>query len=230
MRATHAIAVGSEITSNYLGPGVALPVAQRQEALQGAYGFACGCPRCKVEADAGEGVASALQAAHDWVAAGEPQAAARLASQTGKAEELAAIRDKAKELTAALEAAAEAASVPPALQIWLKASAYAAYELLAVCNDSEGDGTDPAVPEALLPLAEVWGRGSDAHIFLAADAFNRAQAKHGPQSDQSLAALKRFLNSLVLRYGRVSDSVMQRIITDRLSIEHHLGRYNLIRV
>lgn len=207
---------------------MASPAKQRQELLERSYGFRCSCPRCQIEEDCSSGVKAALQDIHDWVLSGV-QAQANVASSTGKTDEMSAIRTQAKHLTQALESAAASANVPEHLQLWLKASAYAAYELMAVCSD-DPETPDPDVVQGLLPIAEVFGRATDMHIFLTAEAFNRTQSKFGPQDSQSMTALKQFLNSLVMRYGRISDPMMQRIIKDRLSVDNYMGRYNLIQL
>jgi hypothetical protein len=52
---------GEEVTISYLGGPQLLPLDARREALSGAFGFDCGCPRCRAEQELAPGLATLLQ-------------------------------------------------------------------------------------------------------------------------------------------------------------------------
>lgn len=52
---------GEELTISYLGGPQLLPLDARREALGSAFGFECGCPRCRAEEELSPGLATLLQ-------------------------------------------------------------------------------------------------------------------------------------------------------------------------
>jgi hypothetical protein len=52
---------GEEVTISYLGGPQLLPLDARREALSSAFGFDCGCPRCRAEEELAPGLATLLQ-------------------------------------------------------------------------------------------------------------------------------------------------------------------------
>jgi hypothetical protein len=55
------IFAGEEVTISYLGGPQLLPLDARREALSSAFGFECGCPRCRAEEELAPGLATLLQ-------------------------------------------------------------------------------------------------------------------------------------------------------------------------
>jgi hypothetical protein len=53
VRAATTLPRGAQLTASYLDSKGGAPLADRRRALKVAYGFNCGCQRCKVRGDAG---------------------------------------------------------------------------------------------------------------------------------------------------------------------------------
>jgi hypothetical protein len=52
-------------------------------------------------------------------------------------------------------------------------------------------------------------------------------AQHGRASEEAKVALQQLLRAAVLRYGRVSDSVVAGVLAEKARLDAYLGRYNL---
>lgn len=56
-----ACPAGEEVTISYLGAPQLLPLDGRRQALSGAFGFNCACPRCVAEEDIPDSLAELMQ-------------------------------------------------------------------------------------------------------------------------------------------------------------------------
>lgn len=92
---------------------------------------------------------------------------------------------------------------------WLRASAYAAYELAALCSDV-GHETLPAAPRSLAAHQAIVAPASDSHLLLTLEALLRAgeQAKDGAETQ---AAARECILAHGARYGKVSDIVLAQV-------------------
>ncbi len=83
-----------------------------------------------------------------------------------------------------------------------------------------------ALPGAVTPTAPLARRlaGSDEHLFLAMDTLLRAAESHARDDPRVGEATKVCLRAHLLRYGRVSDAVLQQLIRARSQTPYYLDR------
>ncbi|GAX80730.1 hypothetical protein CEUSTIGMA_g8165.t1 [Chlamydomonas eustigma] len=231
VRATRNLLKGEEVTLSYLslpGPGQGLefsPVNERRRMLQDSHGFECNCYRCKLELSQPPEVQAAVQSVHDWLSDADLLTKTRSALT---AKDLVVLEQLKAELlgrVAQLEKEFEAQAVTTEVRLWLKASAYGLYELLANCQDV-GNESDPGQLAQLTPLMALVAPGSEAHLLLTLERLLRAGqiAKTSPETEQ---AAKECILAHSLRYGKVSDASLTKIMGIMGSLDACLGRYSL---
>jgi len=252
LRAASNIPEGGELTTSYLGLAGGYPVAERRKQLSTTYGFTCNCARCKTESAAPENVIEALermwnrildenvvQKAQELIMSTSPEATSKLQQ----------LQQELEKEVAAFEGLLEQHALDMRVRQWLRSSAYATYELLAVCRDeqesargqvsSSGDqgeasssGRVPVIcsdeqPESLMPLISVISPASDTHLYLALEWLERAGKKYGSGHEKTKTASQACLAAHLMRYGRVPNELLSQLIMARSQVEYNLGRVNL---
>ena len=149
VRAASTIPKGAQVTVSYLDSKGGVPLAERRRALDAAYGFRCGCARCRLEEAAPEALREHLSALH---AAAQPGGGAfdglPAASEAKDAAALAAIaRERAAPALEKLNTLLDDAKAAPGSleRAMLSASAagflmQAARAKVAAALAAEGDG------------------------------------------------------------------------------------------
>ncbi|KAI8465649.1 MAG: hypothetical protein J3K34DRAFT_82288 [Monoraphidium minutum] len=237
VRAASTIPKGGQITTSYLDAKGGVPLAERRRALQVAYGFRCGCARCKLEEQLPEELRQLLEALNAAAMPGGGLFDGLVeAADTGDAAKLRAMLDAASAEHARLTAALDAAALPAgtldraaatagaanflmALQRTKMAAAAAAEAAAADGGSGDASGGDAAIivePTDLLDLVEVlrvYQPGGAPVLATAADALSYAASKYGPGSEQAKGALKLFLKMLMIKFGEVSERpVLERLV------------------
>ncbi|KAG1654141.1 hypothetical protein FOA52_012187 [Chlamydomonas sp. UWO 241] len=228
LRAARDIGKGNEVTVTYLDELTLTPLEQRRQYLQSAYGFKCTCHRCALEERQPEAVTARLQAIHATISEPAFQARARSALNTKNAPSVARVAEEVKGMTDGLEADMEASQVAAGDRPWLRASAYAAYELAVLCTDV-GDEGSPDAPRSLSGLHSLVLPGHDGHLLLALERFVRAgsQSRTGPETE---SAARECITAHTIRYGAVSDAVMAQIMDARAQRDSYMGRYSVLKL
>jgi len=221
VRAARGIPKGIEVTTNYLGIDAFETVSSRQQHLEATFGFKCGCARCVVESRMHADITSQLEHMSAQLDGGavEQQITAQIA-----ADDTAALSEHKVRLELQvnkLEALMEEHGVQPQERVWLRASSYTTYELLAITKHTElqsvstedRDGS-AALIATLVPIVQAVAPGSDHHLYLSCQLLEwRAQQPVGSeQRDQTSKAL---LAAHLTRYGRVSDAVLTKLMIAR---------------
>lgn len=134
------------------------------------------------------------------------------------------------------------------VQAWMRASAYQAYYGLALLMDRPGrsgglggqkpglgalfgkpaaaavTASDPEVPQRLARIVGSVAPGSDMELQLWLEGLIRTAEAYGKQDERTAEVTKACLRAHLMRYGRVSDSVLGRIVLERSQRTYYLGR------
>ncbi|KIZ01465.1 hypothetical protein MNEG_6495 [Monoraphidium neglectum] len=181
LRAAEPLVQGAEVTVSYLGSLITAPYEERQAELQEKYGFACGCPRCKAEQRAG-GALLQLQAAIYKECEDEVGPALEAAVEDGDADGAAAALARLRELRGQYESEIKAVKASAKARRWM-----------------QGPETEALAECARIAAAVV--KGSDSHLELAAEYMVRAEAKFGPDHQESADAARACRAAHRARYG-----------------------------
>ncbi|KXZ52407.1 hypothetical protein GPECTOR_9g451 [Gonium pectorale] len=245
--AARVIPAGSEISTSYLADLAAAPLERRREWLRGSYGFECGCERCKIESSVPAAVSSAVAAAYE---VSQDEKARELLtrgspSQLGRGS-LRPLEEALDGAVSRLESAMEEAGLEAQTRTWLRASAYDAYRVRAMIRDLPAGGggglaglfgggagaedapfSDPVAPRELADMMDAIAPGTDPHLYLSLEALTRGAERYGRTDPRVVEATKACLHAHILRYGRVSDGVLRKLLEARMQSVHYLGRLTI---
>lgn len=243
VQVVRTIPAGAEATASYLGELVLAPLKWRREWLHGSYGFTCECERCTAEEALPGPLASAVAAVYERASSPALEDTILTAMEKSDAAAVAPLRDELQGLVDWVERLMGEHGLEDQVRVWVRASLYRAYRMLAMLKDLPQKGgppssslfakpqpgeqrpfSNPEVPQGLAKIIESVAAGSDDHLFLAMDTLLRS-AESFPRDDPRVGeATKVCLRAHLLRYGRVSDAVLQQLIRARSQTPYYLDR------
>lgn len=216
LRAIRDIPPGRQVTKNYLGLGNLAPASIRQAQLNESYRFSCGCERCRLEEDNFFTVGRLLQDVYAR-AQQEVEPALVKAVEENDLEAIRVCGSQLESLVKRLDTAVELAQLQGSeAEQWLRASTMCVYELLQVCKNHL-DVVDMALMEARVAMTRAVAPASDLHLGLAVE--NYIQQSVSPDAgDECLAScLKEVSEYTRIRYGAVSQKMLQELISVRFT-------------
>ncbi|KAG2443569.1 hypothetical protein HXX76_001920 [Chlamydomonas incerta] len=198
----------------------------------------CRCRRCALEASVSESLRDTLESAYAWYT-DEATATFSRANEEEDMSLLRGLLAEAETIVAEVEEAVQGEpGLDDEQQDWIRASVYDVYDMLVTLDELvNADGADLEYLQTCLQLIRVFGPGSDSHFEVALkheslrvhrlETFSEMLKREGrgrkkaitPLDRKKLKALKdgadlaaEFrIESVILRYGYVSEAILQQL-------------------